>query len=59
MMTENKKTAKAFSIPSPAQQKWTAVLAWIADSIDFLGFVVHVDLHLQHLGGESRQITTL
>jgi NADH dehydrogenase len=37
MMTENKKTAKAFSIPSPAQQKWTAALAWIADSIDFLG----------------------
>jgi hypothetical protein len=37
MMTENKETAKAFSIPSPAQQKWTAALAWIADSIDFLG----------------------
>jgi NADH:ubiquinone reductase (H+-translocating) len=37
MMTENKETAKAFSIPSPAQQKWAAALAWIADSIDFLG----------------------
>lgn len=36
MMTENETRPKTFSVPSPAQQKSAAMLAWMADTIDFL-----------------------